>query len=196
MTKHHRTTLAVATLLCCAAVAALAADPSPSAAAGGAATVDGAAHRGRRPRATELARPRPHLRRAALQPARADQRPQRGRARPRLVVRHRDHARPAGEPDRGRRHHVHDRHVERGLGAGCPDRPGAVEVRPRGPRAWGRYLCCDAVNRGWRSGRARCTSARSTAASSRSTRRPREALGSEHHRPQQSPTASPARRAS
>ena len=73
-----------------------------------------------------------------------------GEARPRLVVRHRDHDRGLeATPDRDRRHDVHDRHLERGLGARREDRPRALEVRPRGAaRSGAATLCCDAVNRG------------------------------------------------
>ena len=144
------------------------------------------AHRRRGQRAAELARARPHLRRAALQPARADQRRQRREARARVVVRHRHHARPAGKPDRRRRHDVHHRHVERGVGARREDRQGTVEVRPGGAARVGPLpvlRCRQPRRRGLEGRGVRRHDRRPPRVARREDRR--EALGSQHHRPHQ-----------
>ena len=131
MKRSTRTLLTLATLcLACGEPSLAQTPPKP---ARGFAAGRRRAHRRRRLRAAELARARPHLRRAALQPARAGQRGQRREARPRVVVRHRHAARAAGHADRRRRHDVHDRRVERRVRAGREDRRGDLEIRPRGP---------------------------------------------------------------
>ena len=83
-------------------------------------------------RRRRLAVVRARLLRAALQPARSDQRRQRREARPGVAVRDRDRSRPRGDAARRRRRDVHDRVVERHLRDRRAHRQAAVEVRPRG----------------------------------------------------------------
>ena len=68
---------------------------------------------------------------------------------------------------------------------------------PEVPREWGRYACCDAINRGvavWK-GRVYVGTLDGRLVALDAAHR-RAALGGEHHRPHASPTRSPARRAS
>ena len=58
-----------------------------------------------------------------------------------------------------------------------PSRAWSVALRSRGSTALRAMFCCDVVNRGVRCGMATCSSARSTAAWSRSTRRAASSLG-------------------
>ena len=74
---------------------------------------------------------RPRLLRAAIQPARSDQRQERRAARARVAVRDGDQSRPRGDAARRRRRDVCDRIVERHLRDRRAHRQAAVEVRPR-----------------------------------------------------------------
>ena len=95
------------------------------------APVDDAALRSPRGAQPGLAVVRPRLLRAALQPARSDQRQERRPARARVAVRDGDRPRPRGHAARRRRRDVHDRIVERHLRDRRAHRQAAVEVRPR-----------------------------------------------------------------
>ena len=86
--------------------------------------------------ARQLAEPRPHLLRAALQPADEDRHRQRRQARARLVARHQEphHARRGGHADRGGRGDLHHRRLEPRPGRRGQDRQAAVGVRSANPR--------------------------------------------------------------
>ena len=77
-----------------------------------------------------LAVVRPRLLRAAIQPARSDQRQERRPARPGVAVRDRDRPRPRSDAARRRRRDVCDRIVERHLRDRRAHRQAALEVRP------------------------------------------------------------------
>ena len=96
------------------------------------------AHRGRGCGRAELAHARPHLLRAALQPARRQINESNvAELGPRVVLRPRHDSRRRGDAARRRRRAVHDERVEHRLRARREDRPRALGLRPEGAEALG-----------------------------------------------------------